>query len=70
MTTKFVTWRPIKNSEREAVHKHGAEWVVKFHLVSTERLLIAPKDNTKADIRWIKPNQVLHQRWEIESIYS
>lgn len=70
MTTKFVTWHPIRNSEREAVRKHGAEWVVKSHFVNTEKLLIVPKDNTQVDLRWIKPDQVLHQRWEVESIYS
>jgi len=68
MTTKFVTWHPIKNTEREAVRKHGAEWVVKSHFVDTARLLIAPKDNTKADLRWINPDQVLHQRWEASSL--
>lgn len=68
MTTKFVTWRPIRNSEREAVRKHGAEWVVQSHFIDIEKLLIVPKDNNQAALRWIKPEQVLEQRWELESI--
>lgn len=45
--------------KREAVRKHGAEWVVKSHFADTARLLIVPKDNTQADLRWIKLDQVL-----------
>lgn len=68
MSTKFVTWKPIRNTEREAIRKHGNEWVVRSHFVDTDHLMIVPKGNPKADLRWIKPEQVLDQRWELDPI--
>jgi len=68
MSTKFVTWKPVKNSEREAVRKHGAEWIVRSHFIDTDHLMIVPKGNPQADLRWIKPEQVLEQRWELEPL--
>ena len=70
MSTKFVKWKPTRNTERGAIKRHGNEWIVQSHFLDTSKLLIVPKNDPKADMRWITPEQVIEQRWEVESIYE
>ena len=70
MSTKIVKWRPTRNTERGAIKRFGEEWIVRSHFVDTTMLLIVPNSDPSADLRWIKPEQVLEARWEVESIYE
>jgi hypothetical protein len=68
MSTKFVKWKPTRNTERGAIKRFGEEWIVQSHFLDTSKLLIVPKDDPKADMRWITHEQVISQRWELEPI--
>ena len=68
MSTKFVVWKPTRNTERGAIKRFGEEWIVRSHFIDTTMLLIVPKSNPTADIRWIKPEQVISSRWEVDPV--
>lgn len=68
MSVKFVTWKPIRNTERGAIKRFGNEWIVRSHFIDTTMLLIVPKNNPEADMRWINPEQVISARWELDPV--
>ena len=55
-----ITWRPVRNTERSAVARHGNVWqtVRKDLFRGAPSWLITSPD--LVDLRWIGEDQVLH----------
>jgi len=68
MSIKIVKWKPTRNTEKGAIKRFGEEWIVKSHFIDTTKLLIIPKNDPNADMRWINPEQVISSRWELEPV--
>ena len=54
-----VSWVPTNNREREAIRKHGKEWIkidVRMVPMPTDKIFIESPDGK--DARWIFLNQI------------
>lgn len=69
MSTKIIKWKSTRSTERGAIKRFGEEWIVRRHSIDG-KLLIVPKSDESADLRWINPEQILEARWEVESIFK
>jgi len=51
-----ITWTPVHNRQRQAIHRHGKVWVIES--IVQDRIMIIPA-NGGDDIRWIDKSQVI-----------
>lgn len=51
-----VKWLAVKNTEREAIRKHGDVWLIIRTDDAVQKVCITPPD--KSDLRWITTAQV------------